>query len=814
MRAYFAPRGHFDELRHATGEPRGDWERLLAALDALGRDELQRRWREGARLIRENGVTYNVYGDPRGIDRPWQLDPIPLLLAEAEWNAIEAAVVQRARLLDRILGDLYGPQRLLKEGLLPPELVFANPGYLRPCRGLPAASRGRRLHVTAVDLARSPDGRWWVLADRTQAPSGAGYALENRLVLSRIMPELLRAFPVERLTGWLRALRLGLSGLSPSGDAERVVVLTPGPYNETYFEHAYLARSLGFPLVEGGDLLVREERVFLKTLDGLAPVDVILRRQDDAWCDPLELRGESALGVPGLVQAVRAGNVVVANALGSGLVETPALLAFLPGLCRALLGEDLALPSVATWWCGQPSERAYVARNLERLVLKPAFPAAGSDAIFPGDLSAAERAAVAARVEAEPLQFVAQERVALSTAPSAADGVDAEARHLVLRVFAASSGSGWSVMPGGLTRVSFAADSLVVSSQRGGGSKDTWVLRSDSAGEPASSARGVGPLDARRVQAVVTSRLADNLLWLGRMSERAEASMRSLRAALRQLAEEPLRAADAPPPDAVELLDGLGRLAAGATLEERALGAVFGTERVDALGALVRQLHRLAWRVRDQLSADAWRVLSRLEPELALPPGVHPALRVSAALDCLDRALVSLSAFSGLVTEGMTRGRGWQFLDLGRRIERGIALAELLRVGLADERSDEWRRLENVLDVAVSAVAYRARYQTAPQVSLVLDLLVLDETNPRSLAYQLVQVGERLAQLPRAEAPALGAALQRLRATSASSLAAVHGGQRGDLAARMSDSARALAGAFEAVNLAYLIHALPRRQGR
>jgi uncharacterized circularly permuted ATP-grasp superfamily protein/uncharacterized alpha-E superfamily protein len=816
LRAYAAPEGHFDELRLASGEPREDWERLLAALDALGRDELQRRWREGERLIRENGVTYNVYGDPRGIDRPWQLDPIPRLVAEAEWRAIEAGVVQRATLLDRVLADVYGPQRLLKEGLLPPELVFANPGYLRPCRGLPLPPSGERLQVYAVDLARSPDGRWWALGDRTQAPSGAGYALENRIVLSRIMPEPFRVFPVQRLAGWFSALHDGLSQLSPSGDTERVVVLTPGPYNETYFEHAYLARYLGFPLVEGADLTVRDERVYLKTLGGLAPVDVILRRQDDAWCDPLELRGESTLGIPGLVQAVRAGNVAVANALGSGLVESPALLAFLPSLCRGLLGEELLLPSVATWWCGQPSELGYVAQNLERLVLKPAFPRAGSDAVFPAELGTEERAAFLARLEADPLQYVAQERIALSTAPSAAGGVDAEARHLVLRVFATSCRGRWSVMPGGLTRVSYSADSLVVSSQRGGGSKDTWVLRGEreNESERAAPGRGLGPLDVQRAHTVLTSRVADNLLWLGRISERAESAMRSLRAALRQLAEEPLRVANARPPDAVALLQALGRIDAGSgTLEERTLAAIFGLERSDALGFAVRQLHRLAWHVRDQLSADAWRVLSRLEPELALPPALHPALRVSAALDCLDRSLVSLSAFSGLVTESMTRGLGWQFLDLGRRLERGIGLAELLRVGLAEEHSEEWRRLETILEVAAGAITYRSRYQTAPQLTLVLDLLLLDETNPRSLAFQLAAVTDRLERLPRAQAPALIALRERLRTTSAAALATTEEGRRGALSSLLGDAVQALAAACESVSLAYLIHALPRRQG-
>jgi uncharacterized circularly permuted ATP-grasp superfamily protein/uncharacterized alpha-E superfamily protein len=814
-RAYAAPPGHFDEMTLPSGEPRADWRRLLGSLDGLGRDELQRRRREGERLLRENGVTYNVYGDPRGMDRPWQLDPIPLLIREDEWTAIEAAVVQRAELLDRTLADLYGEQRLLREGLLPAELALANPGYLRACRGL-RVPQDRFLHLYAVDLARSPDGRWWVIGDRTQAPSGAGYALENRVVLSRILPEPFRDFHVQRLAGWFRDLRDGLGALGPASGPERVVILTPGPYNETYFEHAYLARYLGFPLVEGADLTVRDERVFLRTLDGLLPVDVILRRQDDAWCDPLELLGESALGVPGLVQAVRAGNVVVANALGSGLVESAAVMAFLPGLCRALLGEELRMPSVATWWCGQAGEQDYVRRNLDGLVLKPTFPLPGADVVFGGELAGHAREAFLARLAAAPAQFVAQERVALSTAPSASAAGDTEPRHLVLRVFATSASGRWTVMPGGLTRVATSAESLVVSSQRGGGSKDTWVLASRPVAWTSLLDRSSAPEDVSRAGFALTSRTADNLLWLGRTSERVEGGARLFRAALRRLADEPLRVADAPPPHAVRLLERTLRLAdageGSAPLEDRVLAALFDRERPGALGAAVRQLHRLAWLLRDRLSADSWRVLARLDEELAEPSGVHPALRVSTALDRLDRTLLSLSAFNGLVMESMTRALGWQFLDLGRRIERGIEVVDLLRAALADGASPEWRRLETILEVADSAMTYRSRYQTSVQTPLVVDLLLRDEANPRSVAFQLGALAERLASLPKAADTAVPALLARVRDADVAALADPGAAARAGIEDLLGDIAHALPRVFDAVNHAYLVHALPRRR--
>lgn len=814
---YAGVSGHWDEMTLASGELRPHWRKLMGALEGIGRDELGRRWRDAARLLRENGVTYNVYGDPLGMDRPWGLDPLPLLLPIGEWRAIEAAVAQRAMLLDRLLADLYGPQRLLREGLLPAELVLAHPGFLRPCHGV-AVAQDVRLHCYAADLARSPDGQWWVLADRTQAPSGAGYALENRVVTTRVLPEVFRGFHVPRVAGWFQTLRDALGVLAtPQGDTPRVVLLTPGPYNETYFEHAYLARYLGFTLVEGADLAVRDERVWLKTLDGLLPVDVILRRLDDRWCDPLELLGESALGVPGLTQAVRRGNVVVANALGSGLVDTPGLLAFLPGLCRLLLGEELRMPSVATWWCGQTRELGYVRANLDSLVLKPTFPSSKPDVIFGGALSHAERAALLARLETRPQDFVAQEQVALSTVPAAAsDGPSP--RHLVLRVFAVASGGTWQVMPGGLTRVSTRADDLVVSSQRGGGSKDTWVIADAPVPVVSLMDRVQAPIDVSRAGFALTSRVADNLLWLGRSAERIEAGVRLFRCALRRLAEEPLRAADAELPDAVQLLEGRFRLDDGeddAPLGERIVGAIFDLERADSLASEARRLHRLAWLVRDRISTDAWRILGRVEERFEPLEDLHPALRVGTALDRLDGALLLLSAFTGLVMESMTRALGWVFLDVGRRLERAIHVVELLRHAMVEPVPREWRRLENVLEVTDSVMTYRSRYQTSIQAPLVLDLLLRDEVNPRSLAFQLVHLQRHFEPLAEAPHAALATLLEAVRRAPLDELAGTDaGGRRAALEALLLRLGRETPALFTALSHAYLSHAVPRQRRR
>ena len=454
-----------DEMIAPSGTFREHWQPFLKALRDLGMPELTRRWHEAKEMIRENGVTYNVYGDPRAMDRPWQLDAIPLLISSGEASYLESGLIQRGRLLDAIIADIYGPQRLLRNGLIPPELVFGLSGFLRPLHGV-AVPGNRYLHLYAADIGRGPNGSFWIIGDRTQAPSGAGYALENRIVMSRMLPEIFRDCKVQRLALFFRTLRDTLRGLAPRNrDNPRIVLLTPGPYNETYFEHAYLARYLGYTLVEGGDLTVRDSRVYLKLLGGLQPVDVILRRLDDDYGDPLELRGDSFLGVPGLVQAVRAGNVAVANALGSGLVETPALMPFLPAICLHVLGEELRLPSIPTWWCGDPTSREYVLANLKRLVVKPTSPGKRFGPIFGNRLSDQQLQNLTERIRNQPRDFVGQDQLALSTVP-VLSAEQLEPRHVVLRGYLAASDDGYSMMPGGLTRVTATADTMVVSIDR------------------------------------------------------------------------------------------------------------------------------------------------------------------------------------------------------------------------------------------------------------------------------------------------------------------------------------------------------------
>jgi len=740
----------YDEMIGAGGTPRAHWRKFVHSFGRLGRDELAARWENGRRIIREHGVTYNVYGDPQGMDRPWELDMVPLLIPPDEWRHLEAGLQQRARLFNAILTDLYGPQRLLRDGVLPPSLVFANPAFLRPFHGIQVPG-GIYLHLHATDLARSPDGQWWVLADRTQAPSGMGYALENRIVLSRILPDEFRDCDVQRLASFFRVERDTLRNLAPvNRDNPHIVLLTPGPHNETYFEHAYLARYLGFTLVEGGDLTVRDRRVFIKTLEGLQPVDVILRRVDDTFCDPLELRSDSFLGVAGLVEAARAGHVTIANALGSGLIESPAFMAFLPGLCRQLLGEELKLPSVATWWCGQAKEQQYVLEHLDQIVVKQAFGPIPRVPFFGEKLGAKERIRLAASIRARPAEFVGQEQVPMSTAPVWVNN-RLEPRRVVVRTYIASSGDSFIVMPGGLTRVSRAAGDPVVSMQSGGGSKDTWVPADGPIAAVSLLTETGQPVSASRIAAELPSRVADNLYWLGRYAERLEDTLRLLRCVVVRMTDE---ASGDRSPDLAALvrilvaLEAIPERFAGRIpleeLEQEVLHLVYQPLRPGSVRELVLRIRHIASIVRDRFSADTWRILNELQTDSRTRPGRIP---LANTLSLLNTLIMDLGAFSGMEMENMTRGHGWRFLDFGRRLERAANLVRLLQAALASE-VDRGAGLEPLLEIADSSMTYRRRYFSEAQLPTVLELLVRDSGNPRSLAFQLDALLAHTSHLP------------------------------------------------------------------
>jgi len=818
--------GYYDEMLITPERARPHWQTLLDALKELGPDDFGRRWEEGRRILQANGVTYNAYGQQDGLDRPWDLDAVPFVIAADDWQKIEAAVVQRATLLNAMLVDLYGAQDLLHRGILPPELVYAHPGFLRACHS-PELAQPTYLHLYAADLVRNPDGKWWVIGDRTQTPSGSGYALENRIVLSRMLPDLFQECRVRRLNLYFQSVREMLYGAARTHrDNPRIVLWTPGPYNETYFEHAYLARYLGISLVEGGDLTIRDNAVFLKTLSGLLPVDVILRRLDDAYCDPLELRHDSTLGVPGLVQAVRAGNVAVVNSLGSGLLDTPSVMAFLPIVCRHLLGEELKLPSVATWWCGQQEQLQYVLEHLDRLVIKPAMVSLRNPPHFPTRLSKESRGELIARMKAQPHLFLGQEQVKLATAPVWKENKFAP-RHWMLRVYACAAQGSYRVMPGGLTRVSADTATSEVSMQRGGGSKDTWVIADGPLPAYVPMRPPSRPVDVNRASFDLPSRIADNLFWLGRYVQRVETGVRVMRTALNRFSEEWGLTLTPNVIAAITVLKRIGMIKSDLQPEEESLealqdellAAIFDPKRPGSLVQDVERVHRNAWLVRDRVSKDSWNVLNQLDQAFSQPP-LHEPMEVNGALEVLDQAIVNLMAFTGLVIESMTRSQGWRFLDLGRRLEWAILEVDRLRDCLVEPSAHEPELLGLLLEIADSSMTYRSRYFTSTQPSLVLDLLLIDEANPRSVAYQLSELNEHIEKLPYRPSEARRttesrlslAALTTVRLADIDELTQVDAkGRRPKLDAMLSKLLKDLPDMSHALTRSYLTYAVPFR---
>lgn len=808
-----SPHGEqIDEMLSRDQQVNPHWSRFMQALNTIGLTEMESRHQEVQRLLRENGVTYVVHGEQHD-HRPWELDPIPLIISNTDWDAISAGLTQRAELLNLILMDCYSEQRLIKDGLIPPEVVYAHAGFLRACVGL-IPSGFPFLLSYAADLARGPDGRMWVLSDRTQAPAGASYALENRTALARALPNFFGEVGVHRLSSFFRSLQNSLFELplqyqlgqseSATGIAQRqthnphIVVLTPGPLNETYFEHAYIANYLGYTLVQGDDLTVWDGRVWLKSIDGLQPVDVILRRVDDIFCDPLELRQDSRLGVAGLLEAIRHGNVVVVNPPGSGALENPSLMPFLPKIAKHLLGEDLRLPSVATWWCGEPKQRDYVLANLKTLVIKPTYRQPGSRPLFGSELSDAELDTLRTQIIAEPHLYVGQEYIHSSTTPSLIEG-RLEPRRAVLRTFLFAEKDGYTVMPGGLTRCESETEELTVSIQNGGVSKDTWILAPEPEPHISLWQQRTGTTQTAEASGVLSSRAAENLFWVGRYAERAEGHARLLRIILDKVKMDKMgletsqlgQIAPATPTtetlgedtrEVSELiyLRSMLRSLTGLTsshpgfadkgeqsLESELLSIMLDTANSGSLVSTLQALLSAAYAVRDRWSTDTWRVMNRIEDlcanlEKSVPEGrgvveagAHSPytdlVLQEAELASLDQLMIFLSALSGLNSENMTQTVGWISLDMGRRIERSLLLIVLCRSSLIAVQ-DEWIEdllLESVLAAAESLITYRRRYRSELHFPTALELLLLDEDNPRSLLYQLKRLEAHIRVLPR-----------------------------------------------------------------
>ena len=762
LKSYQAADGRYDECCLPTGKRRPNWRRFCEHLARFGSEEFSRRWEHSQRLLRENGIAYNAHRDSDASARPWQLDPLPMLITEDQWSKLSAGVVQRAELLQLVLADLFGPQRLIKEGILPAHLLFGHPGFRLPFHGQ-APAGDSWLHYYAADLGRAPDGSWWVLADRTEAPSGIGFALENRVVVSRMFPEIFRTFNVSRLAPFFLALKAHLQEQAPAHrENPRIVILSRGPKHENYFEDAYLARYLGYSMVHGNDLTVRSGVVWLKTLDGLLPVDVLLRRPNSEVCDPLEFSDETAMGVAGLLNADRGGSIAVMNPLGSGVVESPVFMAFMPRLCKFLLQQELALPGVATWWCGEPDSLRHVLANLNRLAVSPAFRRRGGQRDHLPWVAPASEADLRKQIQANPQAFIAQEKLALSTGPIW-NGVKAVPANHVLRSFAVASGASYEVMPGGLARTSEPTAPHVHAVPAGSGSKDAWILSIAPVGQVTLLASTDESIIIRRTGSDLPSRVADNIYWLGRQIERADASARLLRTLVLQLTSETANASDVTPAPLLRAMAYQGQIEPGFALDEirRSMPEIgtalprliFDQAQMGSLRSVIDRMFHLASLVRDRLSTDSWRILAGIDQRFRAPQGVD-AIDLTDVLNYVNGLIVDLAAIEGLCMESMIRSHVFRFLDIGRRLERAMQTVNLVRSCFIDYSDLRAELLEAVLEIADSMMTYRSRYLTNLQITAVLDLILTDETNPRSIAFQLQTLQQQVEQLPRDERPA------------------------------------------------------------
>ncbi|MEE4357446.1 MAG: circularly permuted type 2 ATP-grasp protein [Desulfococcaceae bacterium] len=755
---YSPPAGTFDEMLAPDGSVRPHWQPFLDEMETMGCEELNRNYQEVVRLLRENGIAYNIHGDPQGVHRKWKLDIVPCIFSQTDWDTVEKGMIQRAGLLEMMLADFYGPRHLLRDGLLPADLLYRHPAFLRPCQGL-TGHPPHRLFMHSADLARGPKGRMWVLNDHASRPNGIGYTLENRTALAEVMPDMLRKCKVRRLSDYFRTLRAEITSVSPRQKEDpRIVILSPGPGDEFYFEHSYMAAYLGYPVVQGEDLTVRDGAVWLKSLDGLMRVDIIIRNTNDGDCDPLELSQTSRHGVAGLLESARRKNTVLANPIGSSVLENPALMAFLPGIAQKLLGEDLKLPSVPTWWCGQQEGLQYVLEHLDSLIIKNVHRSPQHPPVYGSMLSGEEKTQWKAQIRQYPHNYVGQTQLCFSTSPSLEKNGFLP-RHTVCRLFsAARQEGGYTLMPGGIARSSADKNAQVVSNRTGGVLKDIWVIADRPQKHISLWLHGTQSDRAFTRNSVMPSRMAENLFWVGRYAERIEALARMLRTALHVLTERELPEDELSDACLFHLLQGISRISLRPDFKSKdKMRAETEISEIiqdrESAGGIVSTLGfflNAAYAVRDHWSADTWQVINGIEEyrrSIHLYSGFVPRLMQKH----LDRLIRSLLAFTGLCMESMSREYGWMLLDTGRRIERALMFIAFVRSNLVPVHHYPLDNvmMEAVLITSENIITYRRRYRSYMEMVTVLDLLLMDERNPRSLLYQLDRLQEHIADLPR-----------------------------------------------------------------
>jgi uncharacterized circularly permuted ATP-grasp superfamily protein/uncharacterized alpha-E superfamily protein len=739
--AYLAAAPTGDLFAGAAPDMAGHWRAMLARLATQATDDPATLADHVARQAADLGLAFRLTGDEQ--ERAWPLGPVPLLIGAAEWSHIERGLTQRAQLLERVVADIYSTQSLVREGKLPASVVTGSPHYWRVMTDTPPPN-GHFLHFYAADIGRGPNGEWRVLSDRVRTPVGVGYALENRLALSRATGDLLSAMNTRRLAPFFAELRRGLAADCARSDP-RIGLLTPGRFNQSYAEQAHLARYLGLLLVEGDDLIVSDGRLFVRTIQGLKRVDGLWRWMDSRFLDPLAFDGGSRIGVADLYDACARGGLMVSNWPGAGVIESRAFGAFLPQLARAMLGSDLILPNIATWWCGQPRERDHVRARLDQLVVGSAFdqPVAGlPDAQFlPGaSLDGVQRTALLDAMARRPMDYVGQEIVKLSTTPAVIDGRLAPLP-FTLRVFVARDGSGqWRAMPGAFARLAGHGDIRAALMGRGDMSADMCVI--DGKPVPPDSLLGGRAPAIRRIGGMLPAKAADNLFWLGRYIERAEMTLRLIRAIAGGSIEADLGPSLASPTMTrlVALLAQWGAVpGSGAAVGPLCATALGDSRQPGSVRALMGVVANIGEGLRDRLASDFWRLVR-------LPFPRFDGAVTETLLEASSRMIDRISALAGLAAENMGRGDGWRFHDMGRRMERAVNGCRLISLFGGDQASDD--DLTVLLDLMDSQISYRTRYLTGPALPPVRDLLALEPFNPRAIAWQAARLAEHIAVLP------------------------------------------------------------------
>tara|TARA_R110002051_G_scaffold69304_1_gene124609 strand:+ start:36106 stop:38667 length:2562 start_codon:yes stop_codon:yes gene_type:complete len=762
---YFTDYNH-DEMFTPEKGVKQHWNVLFKGLNNLGENGLNSRQKDIDWLLSENGVTYNVYNDPKGLHRPWNLNVVPFLLHHSEWKVVERGLKQRAEILDLVLKDIYGERNLIKNGIIPHEVIYGHRGFLRQCSGINYATE-KFLSIYSADISRGTDGRLWVVNDRTEAPSGMGYALENRSTTSRILPEVFSKMNVKRLSGFFNEFNQMLIDASPEKkENPNIVILTPGSHNETYFEHAYLASFLGYPLVQGNDLVVRDGFLWMKSLKGLKQVDVVLRRVDDAYVDPLELREDSHLGVAGLLDVVRRKNVSIINPVGSGVIENPGLIPFMPAVAKYFLNEELILPQIASWWCGQEVEKNYVLNNISNLVIKR-IDRTNRESIHFGELLNTEQLEnLKVQINERPYRFVAQEKISFSTAPNLTNGVF-EPRNMVARAFSIATKEGYSVMPGGLVRVAPDKDTIRVSNQRGGTSKDFWILEDAPSEEtkthhwnPKSSISASGLND-------LPSLTAENLYWAGRYVGRTLVNARFIRMVLKQMAL--LQNVDQKP-DSVRLQvlfnalthltgtfpgfcekDEEGEYAMENPYKEM-LSVILDKQRSGSLAHTITMFSNSYYGIRNLWSSDMWRVFENIQKmwrtfEEDTDRSINKMIKV------LNQLITRLIAFMGLIEESIMVQQGLLLYFIGLQLEQSMLTITKCRSLLTIKYDEqvEYELLEYLLASHESLNIYRYSYRSYIQIEHVIDLILLDLEYPRSLTFMLNRIQKDISKLPHSD---------------------------------------------------------------